>query len=572
MAFVVSDTHAKVYIKAFGVFLWVHSVKDSPSAISLGKTMQRFWLFLVRDRHEKLPVCQKRSESDRLQHREFRTHGCSYQAEGSTILNSRQPREILCSEKKRSAGSVWRPVSEGSEVRDASFFNSDIRRVTISMKLLMGNFFRLSPMRGERFWQEIPRERKVSSVPNQEETTILFIDYPKCTNLWNLYEDKTTWARCSIKPNKRADRTAFSTQFCRWSYSDREVYPNTFESCKMISRIRMQSYPMENKRNIGNIVLFPKISFSVTGAGKYSQGTIQKSLSKVVEVHNGTMTQAPYIAQKRTEWQKEPSAEWQKEHCRTSVKIGLPEQYGIVQRNALVICATGAIKMIDDKTAFEERDDNILTDPRFFFEHWLSTSQAQRKTSRAFISLERKRWRKILKLCATCARRFVRLFHDSRSWRFARIKSFRHLCQKIQKPRLIRKRRIRNSVFKRNFKTFRSCTTVIDSRGTLPATTWCWNRRWRQKGKQHRRFVVHKGRIFPTPWKTSIEALRPRLWNILDPIDIRQCNETNSGQYKQVMWNYSQWRLGRSKGCQSFWRCFGTRRFQILRARLLEVN
>ena len=37
-------------------------------------------------------------------------------------------------------------------------------------------------MRGEIFWQKMPRERKVSSVPNQEETAILLIDYPKFSN------------------------------------------------------------------------------------------------------------------------------------------------------------------------------------------------------------------------------------------------------------------------------------------------------------------------------------------------------------------------------------------------------
>ena len=37
---VVSDTRANVYIQELGAYLWSHLVKDSPSVLSLGKTMQ----------------------------------------------------------------------------------------------------------------------------------------------------------------------------------------------------------------------------------------------------------------------------------------------------------------------------------------------------------------------------------------------------------------------------------------------------------------------------------------------------------------------------------------------------
>ena len=57
------------------------------------------------------------------------------------------------------------------------FLNSKSRGVTLSMKLsknnlLMRNFPRFSPMRREILRQQIPRVRKLSSVPNQEETAI----------------------------------------------------------------------------------------------------------------------------------------------------------------------------------------------------------------------------------------------------------------------------------------------------------------------------------------------------------------------------------------------------------------
>ena len=89
----------------------------------------------------------------------------------------------------------------------------------------------------------------------------------------------------------------------------------------------------------------------------------------------------------RTEWQKEPSAERKKEHCRTSVKMGLPEKCGIVQRNILVICATGAIKMTDDKTAFEERDDKYFdgTLDSFWNIGWVHPKHSERRVERTSV-------------------------------------------------------------------------------------------------------------------------------------------------------------------------------------------
>ena len=40
-------------------------------SVIVGEDYATILVFLVRDFHEKLPVCQKRSESDRWQHREF---------------------------------------------------------------------------------------------------------------------------------------------------------------------------------------------------------------------------------------------------------------------------------------------------------------------------------------------------------------------------------------------------------------------------------------------------------------------------------------------------------------------
>ena len=72
---------------------------------------------------------------------------------------------------------LLQPFTEGLEKTRFIFLNSDKLGVTQSMKLsknnlLMRNFPRLPPMREEILWQKIPRVSKVSSVPNQEKTTM----------------------------------------------------------------------------------------------------------------------------------------------------------------------------------------------------------------------------------------------------------------------------------------------------------------------------------------------------------------------------------------------------------------
>ena len=65
---VVSDTHAKVYIKELGAYLWIHLVKDSPSVPQLGRLCNEFtsksssaWLQLP-DRKQYHPLNSRQSE------------------------------------------------------------------------------------------------------------------------------------------------------------------------------------------------------------------------------------------------------------------------------------------------------------------------------------------------------------------------------------------------------------------------------------------------------------------------------------------------------------------------------
>ena len=91
-----------------------------------------------------------------------------------------------------------------------------------------------------------------------------------------------------------------------------------------------------------------------------------------------------------------------------------------------------------DKTAFEKA--RHLTDHQSPLEHGLSTFQLPRKTGPAWTENPE---RNVLGLCATCGERLVRRLGDSRRSIFAN-----------SKPRSICKRRILNSVCKRNSEIF----------------------------------------------------------------------------------------------------------------------
>ena len=259
-----------------------------------------------------------------------------------------------------------------------------------------------------------------------------------------------------------------------------------------------------------------------------------------------------FFAQRLKVWQKEPTAEWKKEQLSHWCKVDYQKNGGTVRRNAIVTCSTGTTRWPMARQHARTDVARSLTDHQFPSEHWLSTSQLPCKTSQEYISLGK---RNMFKLCSTCRVLVgqVTLEHG-RLWRCTRIRSLRHPRQKFQKPRDVRKRRLRISVCTRKSKTSKAFTTIIDSGGKPRARRWCWNRRTRQKGKQKWRFVVHEWRTFlSTSWRTSFEASRPREWNTPDPIEIRRRNETNSDEYEQCLWTSYQWHVDRSERCPSFW-------------------
>ena len=147
-----------------------------------------------------------------MQHRKLRPHGCSYRTEGSTIL------WILDSQEKPWArtNKKWR-TTLGSAI-------TIYRRITRSRCIFLNSDSWGDPKHGvveERtfswwdtiLWQKIPRVRKVSSVPNQEETIRCSLSIRKTPNCEVCKKTKPTRARCRIKPEKRVDGIAPSTKF-----------------------------------------------------------------------------------------------------------------------------------------------------------------------------------------------------------------------------------------------------------------------------------------------------------------------------------------------------------------------
>ena len=102
-------------------------------------------------------------------------------------------------------------------------------------------------------------------------------------------------------------------------------------------------------------------------------------------------------------------------------------------------------------------------------------------------------------------RRWVRRLDDDRLWRFFnKIRCHRNSRQQCQMSRLVRDGRIRTTLCKRKSKTSSPSKTVTDSTRKPRARRWCWNRRRRQRGEKHRRFVDQEWKMdSSTSWRTS---------------------------------------------------------------------
>ena len=198
---------------------------------------------------------------------------------------------------------LLKPCTEGLEVRDASS-SAPHDGVTLSMKLskkniLQRSFPRWSPMRGERC-------SDAGLVHSSSERS----------HLWSLYEKKNTpgveWSLRSACVGLYS-----STNFGgRSQNSERGEWVEKRHKNAQVVQDDLANWihcdPMNTKETsetFSCLLWFLPPSQSVR---EFTQ-TSPKSLSHLVKICNGIMTQAHFIAQKRKEWQRMPSAEWKKE-------------------------------------------------------------------------------------------------------------------------------------------------------------------------------------------------------------------------------------------------------------------
>ena len=157
--------------------------------------------------------------------------------------------------------------------------------VALRMKLpkknpLMRNFPRLSPMRGERLWRKIPREKKGIIGSQRRGNLNVFSHFPKASTCEVCTKTTTTTTRVRCRRIfLRSAWTGFhlQQQFGDLITADQKILNVENESRsgrKNASIVQdyfsnwIQSYPLENERNIGDKVVFTKISSSFTEAGK----------------------------------------------------------------------------------------------------------------------------------------------------------------------------------------------------------------------------------------------------------------------------------------------------------------
>ena len=180
----------------------------------------------------------------------------------------------------------------------------------------------------------------------------VFTHYPKDPNCEVCKKTKATRARFWIKPKKRVYGIAPSTQFGDLITAGHKIQ-NVENGLRCgHKRCNPARWLFEldpelsdgNKRNIGNNVVFTKISFCVTEAGKNLHTQFQRVFFKPVKIDNGIITQAPLVPQKRREWQKEPSVQWKKEQRSHQCKVDCQKKGVTVRWNAIVTCATCTIK------------------------------------------------------------------------------------------------------------------------------------------------------------------------------------------------------------------------------------
>ena len=253
-------------------------------------------------------------------------------------------------------------------------------------------------------------------------------------------------ARCRMTPRKRVDLIGFffkirrldhgRSQFWTWK-SSRDADTQRYNRARWFHEWDSE-WSDEDERDIGNNVVFTKISFSVTDVcnnlHKQSQRVYLSLSSFTMESwHKHRSSLRNERSGRKSRLQSE-----RRKQLSLSCKAGPPEEWWDRAMGCSCYLRTVQDKMANDKTAFEEIYGQKFDRSSILFGMLIEVIPLYAKDRSRVHHFGKKSLNgDILGLCSMCGRRLVRRFDDSRLWIFARIRSLRNLGEKIQKPRCI---------------------------------------------------------------------------------------------------------------------------------------
>ena len=135
------------------------------------------------------------------------------------------------------------------------------------------------------------------------------------------------------------DMVTADHKFGAWKKS-RDADTKTLLSCKMILQIGFRVIRWKTKDTSETKSCLQRFLSPPQKPEILYTDTSKEFIEACQDIYKGIMTQAPFIAQKPTGWQKEPSVEWKKEHLSHKCKADFQHSCGTVRWRTPDLCAT----------------------------------------------------------------------------------------------------------------------------------------------------------------------------------------------------------------------------------------
>ena len=382
---------------------------------------------------------------------------------------------------------------------------------------------------GGILWQKIPRVGKVSSVPNQEETTMCSPSSRKTTVVRFVRKQKTSRARC--RKNLRSAWTGlhllqtletWSRQISKDLNVETRVEMRTQQSCNRARWCHELDSKLsdEEKGNMGNTIVFTEISSSVTEEGNWHRQfqIIDCFLSGFARE---SWHQHPSSPRKERSDGK-PSTE-RRNSDRTRARRTARSMVGLCDGMLLLLAQRARWDdRWQDSIRAETWPDVWRTINSFWNIGWRHPNhRVGQVKSTSFLKEHSER--NVHRQCAACAEvGWSGDFMIADYERFARIRGLRILRQKIHKPRshCLQKETSSQIMMLKPKKKIRGLRVVTMSR---------------HHEKSRLKFYDPDNETFSIPLK-YVGVMRQ-----------------NSDEFTQCLCTYYQWLMDRSEKCHSFW-------------------